>query len=96
MAVVPPPSATPDPEEGRRRQKYVLAGLFLTLIGLALVGLALPTAPGALARALPDAAAGLLGLWIGGILLGNVLRPVWKARPRRRAPPTKGETGPAP
>lgn len=69
----------------RHRQKYVLAGLGLTLVGLGLLGAELPTSPAALLRAIPVSAVGLLGLWIGGILLGNVLRPMWQPRAPRRA-----------
>lgn len=80
-------------EEGRRRQKYVLTGLLLTLVGFVLLGIGLPTAPAALVQAIPVAAAGLLALWIGGILLGNVLSPMWKRRPgRRRVGPANGGT----
>lgn len=45
-------------------------GLVLTLLGLALLSILLPTAPGRFAFDLPVAAAGILVLWIGGILMG--------------------------
>jgi hypothetical protein len=45
-------------------------GLLLTLLGLFLLVLLFPTAPGALDRTLPVAAAGVVVLWVGGILMG--------------------------
>lgn len=45
-------------------------GLLLTLVGLFLLADAIPSAPGALARLLPVVAAGIVVLWIGGILMG--------------------------
>jgi len=45
-------------------------GLLLTLLGLFLLVLLFPTAPGALTRTLPVAAAGIVALWVGGILMG--------------------------
>lgn len=46
------------------------SGLLLTILGLFLVSILFPTAPGSLAFALPVAAVGILALWIGGILMG--------------------------
>jgi hypothetical protein len=45
-------------------------GLLLTLVGLFLLTLLFPSAPGPLDRALPVAAAGIVVLWVGGILMG--------------------------
>jgi hypothetical protein len=45
-------------------------GLLLTLLGLFLLVLLFPTAPGALDRTLPVAAVGIVVLWVGGILMG--------------------------
>jgi hypothetical protein len=45
-------------------------GLLFTLVGLFLLLLLFPTAPGALDRTLPVAAAGIVVLWVGGILMG--------------------------
>jgi len=69
------PEAAPDPSgpeatATRRRQTVVVGGLVLTFAGLFLVAGLLPTGTAALARALPLAAAGLLAVWAGGILLG--------------------------
>ncbi len=75
--------ATPDAPASRierRRQRFVMFGILLTFVGLVLLGFSLPTAPATLAQVLPWAAAGLLALWIGGILLGNVIRPIWRRR----------------
>jgi hypothetical protein len=63
-----------------RRQRRVVAGLLLTFVGLFLLVYLLPVAPGALALALPVAAAGALALWVGGILMG-----VGMGERRRRA-----------
>lgn len=46
-------------------------GLLLTFAGLVLVAVILPTAPGSFGTILPVAAAGLVLLWVGGILLGR-------------------------
>lgn len=73
MAVPSPPGPAPPPR--RRRAPFsksakIGLGLLSTLIGLFLLSALLPSAPGALARALPVAAVGMIGLWIGGILMG--------------------------
>ncbi len=64
--------ASPAPRRRVRLSKNARVGLGLlfTFAGLALVSLLLPTAPGALARALPVVGAGMLLLWTGGILMG--------------------------
>lgn len=49
-------------------------GLILTLAGLFLLALLFPVAPGDLARLLPVGAAGIVALWLGGILLGTARR----------------------
>jgi hypothetical protein len=74
-------SANPpvDPSN-RRRQKVVLMGLFLTFVGLFAAGLEVPSDPSALVRTLPPIAIGLLALWVGGILLGNSVRPIGRPR----------------
>lgn len=66
----PSPSLRPYPP-ARNRQKIVALGLLLSLLGLVLVAVLLPTAPGTLRTVLPVAAAGLVLLWTGGILLGR-------------------------
>jgi hypothetical protein len=45
-------------------------GLLLTFLGLLLLAVLLPTSPSQLRYALPVAAAGILALWVGGILMG--------------------------
>lgn len=60
---------------GARRPRFskatkVLLGLLLTLVGLFLLSVLIPTAPGRLLTALPVAAAGIAAVWIGGILMG--------------------------
>lgn len=79
-----PPVTGEEYETARRRQRYVLIGLLLTFLGIGLTGVEFPTAPAALGRLLPILGFGMLALWIGGILLGNVMRPFW--RPRRSRP----------
>ncbi|HTP54140.1 MAG TPA: hypothetical protein VML94_04135 [Thermoplasmata archaeon] len=72
MALSPPGAPAPS---GRRRRPLskkakIGLGLLFTLVGLFLLADALPSAPGPLGRILPVAAAGLLALWLGGILMG--------------------------
>ena len=75
MAESPAPTAASVPAVPGRpqksRQRTLALGLFLTLVGLVLVAVLLPTAPGSLGTILPVAAAGLVLLWVGGILLGR-------------------------
>lgn len=59
-----------------------MVGLLLTLLGILLLSWEVPTAPAALLRSLPLLGAGALATWFGGILLGNVLRPLWRSRGR--------------
>jgi hypothetical protein len=72
------PPADSDLRPVRRRQRRVMLGLLLTLIGVLALGAILPLAPDALVRAAPFAAVALVGLWVGGILLGS------RGAPRRR------------
>lgn len=60
----------PGPRRFGRSQRLAV-GLLLTLIGLFLLADLFPTSPGALARLLPVGAAGILAVWLGGILLGT-------------------------
>jgi len=62
------PSASPRPR--LTKPAKIGLGLLLTLLGLFLLVLLFPTAPGALDRTLPVAAAGIVVLWVGGILMG--------------------------
>jgi hypothetical protein len=45
-------------------------GLLLTLVGLFLLAILLPTDPGRLSTLLPVAGVGIVALWVGGILMG--------------------------
>jgi len=70
--VGPPPSS-----EGRPRRRPTLSrtariglGLLLTLLGLFLLAILFPTDPGSLRTVVPVAAAGMVALWVGGILMG--------------------------
>jgi hypothetical protein len=64
------PSSADVPRRGLSKSQKIGAGLLLTLGGLALLSVLLPTAPERLGYLLPVAAAGILLLWIGGILMG--------------------------
>ncbi len=73
-SAAPSVSSTPEPPPARRsrlsRGQRVGLGLLLTLLGLFLCVAALPSSPGPLLRILPYFGAGLVALWVGGILLG--------------------------
>jgi len=45
-------------------------GLLLTLVGLFLLVVLFPTDPASFRTVLPVAAAGIVALWVGGILMG--------------------------
>ncbi|HTZ61701.1 MAG TPA: hypothetical protein VMC82_03550 [Thermoplasmata archaeon] len=64
------PSARPAPRRGLTKSQKIGLGLLLTLGGLALLSALLPTAPERLGYVLPVVAAGILLLWVGGILMG--------------------------
>ncbi|MGA7923976.1 MAG: hypothetical protein WCA77_08380, partial [Thermoplasmata archaeon] len=53
-----------------RRQRIVVVGLLLSILGWFLLVLLLPSSPGGLYRVLPVAAGGMSIVWIGGILMG--------------------------
>jgi hypothetical protein len=63
-----------DPSAPRRprlsKGQKIGIGLLLTLVGLFLVAILLPTSPSRLGYALPVAGAGILAVWVGGILMG--------------------------
>jgi hypothetical protein len=59
-----------------------MLGLFASLVGIAFVSLELPIDAGALRAALPAVAAGMLLLWIGGILLGRSMGSFGRGRRR--------------
>jgi len=76
MVVPDRPSASDGsaPPAGRRprlsKPAKIGLGLLLTLVGLFLLVLLFPSAPGSLSEALPVAAVGIVALWVGGILMG--------------------------
>lgn len=84
MAVAPTTGVERDVAERRRlaRQWGVVVGLLLTFGGLFLILGVLPVASDPLVRELPLVGAGVLTLWIGGILMGFAMG--------RRAPPRGG------
>jgi uncharacterized membrane protein YccC len=63
-----------------RRQRLVMGGLLLTLVGFFLLWVELPSGPGQLPRVLPVVGAAAVALWAGGIVLGNTRRPFWRRR----------------
>lgn len=70
-----PGAATPGSSSRGRRPKLsrttkIGLGLLLTLVGLFLLTLLLPTDPSRLATLLPVAGVGIVALWVGGILMG--------------------------
>ncbi|HTP55471.1 MAG TPA: hypothetical protein VML53_02240 [Thermoplasmata archaeon] len=65
-AVAPPGARRPR----RSKRAKIGLGLLLTLVGLFLLADALPADPGPLGRLLPIVGAGVVALWIGGILMG--------------------------
>ena len=84
MAAATATGAETDAAERRRlaRQWRVVVGLLLTFGGLFLVVGVLPVAADPLVRELPLVGAGLLTLWVGGILMGFAMG--------RRVPPQGG------
>lgn len=52
----------------------MLLGVFLTLVGLFVLGGTVPTAPGTLERAIAVTGLGAVALWLGGIALGSSRR----------------------
>ena len=52
----------------------IALGLFLTLVGLFVLGGTVPTAPGTLERAVAITGVGILAVWVGGVLLGRAGR----------------------
>jgi len=63
------------PARGRGRPRLskpakIGLGLLLTLVGLFLLVLLFPTDPKSFTTLLPVAAAGIVALWVGGILMG--------------------------
>jgi hypothetical protein len=52
------------------RIRNIGLGLFLTLVGIFLLSVLIPTAPARLGYALGVGAVGILAVWVGGILMG--------------------------
>lgn len=52
-----------------------MVGLLLTLLGFALLSYEVPANGIGVGQLLPLLGTGMIALWIGGILLGNALRP---------------------
>ncbi len=65
-------AGAPPPRRPSRLSKNakIGLGLLLSFVGIACIGSILPTAPNVLSFALPVAAAGILTIWVGGILMG--------------------------
>jgi hypothetical protein len=65
-------AATPAPARAPRltKSQKIGGGLFLTIVGLFLLSALIPTAPEKLGFALTAAAAGIVAVWVGGILMG--------------------------
>lgn len=80
MSAVDSPAPPPSVKDERRRQRLVMLGLLVTLIGAGALWLGFPIDSSALVRSTPFVAIGALSLWVGGILLGA-------ARSGRRARP---------
>ena len=71
-----PDAATPTVRTASRRRglsraQRVGLGLLLTFVGFFLLIILMPTDPTQFGRVLPVAAAGLLALWLGGVLMGR-------------------------
>ena len=62
-----------------------MVGLLLTLVGLAFIAYLLPSEPSGITSLLPEIAAGIVALWVGGLFLGMGMG--MKAR-RGPGPPT--------
>ncbi len=68
----PPTRSGPSPTRPRLSKHAAIGlGLALTFVGLFLLGALVPPNPSALERTLPVAGAGILTLWVGGVLLGR-------------------------
>jgi hypothetical protein len=78
-------AATPAPRTPaeHRRQRQVIVGVLITLLGLLALASLLPSAPSQLTHGILIGLASMAGLWIGGVLLGNAVRPYWDRRRSR-------------
>ena len=66
----PPPAYARARRAPLSKSAKIGIGLLLTFVGLFLLSILLPTAPGRFSTILPVAGAGLLLLWLGGIWMG--------------------------
>jgi hypothetical protein len=66
----PGPDRTARPRTRLSRSGKIGLGLLLTLVGLFLLVILFPTDPASFRSVLPVAAAGMVALWVGGILMG--------------------------
>ncbi|MGD0256531.1 MAG: hypothetical protein ABSB90_01435 [Thermoplasmata archaeon] len=66
----PPPASARARRAPLSKSAKIGIGLLLTFVGLFLLSILLPTAPGRFSTILPVAGAGLLLLWLGGIWMG--------------------------
>jgi len=69
-ANVPASTGSAPPSARLTKSQKIGGGLLLTIVGLFLLSALLPTAPDRLAYALSVAAAGIVSVWLGGILMG--------------------------
>jgi hypothetical protein len=70
MAALEPGSAARTRRAPLSKSMRLGLGLLLTFVGLFLLSILLPTAPGTFGTILPVAAAGMVCLWFGGIFMG--------------------------
>lgn len=70
MASDAPVAPPPGPRRGLTKIQKIGLGLVSTLLGIALLAVLFPVAPGSFGYVLPVGAAGIVLLWVGGILMG--------------------------
>ena len=70
MTAAARPPARPRRRPTLSKSARIGLGLLLTFIGLFLLVLLFPTNPSSFGTVLPVAAAGIVALWVGGILMG--------------------------
>jgi hypothetical protein len=66
----PPPASARARRAPLSKSAKIGIGLLLTFVGLFLLSILLPTAPGRFSTILPVVGAGMLLLWLGGIWMG--------------------------
>jgi len=70
VTATPPAEARPGRRPRLSKPAKIGLGLLLTFVGLFLLVLLFPTDPSSFRTVLPVAAAGIVALWVGGILMG--------------------------